>query len=255
MEPVVPSPLLASFAALLFAHAVADYLLQSGWIVANKRRPAVLLMHVGIVALANLAVLGLTPWKLALAVAAIHLVMDAAKTYLMPDRQWSYLADQAVHVATIAALVPLLPGWDAGIWPGLLPHVLPAPLPAYVPAVLAAMAGLILTTRAGGFAVAYLVRPFLAADADLRRDVEGSSLASAGAMIGMLERGLAFVLILSDNVSGIALMIAAKSLLRLEDSRKSRKMAEYIIIGTLASIGWALLTSLATRALLHRLLP
>ena len=51
----------------------------------------------------------------------------------------------------------------------------------------------------------------------------------------------------------IGLLIAAKSILRFGEVQKSRQVAEYVIIGTLASFAWVLAVSLATVRLLAAL--
>jgi hypothetical protein len=65
--------------------------------------------------------------------------------------------------------------------------------------------------------------------------------------IGWLERFLAMLLILIGQPTGIGFLIAAKSILRFGEIKESRhrKVAEYIIIGTFLSFGWALLMSVA----------
>ena len=50
-------------------------------------------------------------------------------------------------------------------------------------------------------------------------------------------------------------LIAAKSVLRFDASKRKQKAAEYVIIGTLASFGWALICAYATLALLDHLPP
>ena len=47
-----------TFFALIFAHALADFVFQTQWIVANKARFPVLLLHVALVAALSLAALG-----------------------------------------------------------------------------------------------------------------------------------------------------------------------------------------------------
>lgn len=85
------------------------------------------------------------------------------------------------------------------------------------------------------------------------------SLPGGGQMIGILERGLIFGLMIAGLPAGIGFLIAAKSVLRFETIQSggeddSRQMAEYVIIGTLASFAWALAVSMGTLALLHSLL-
>ena len=50
--------MIQTFAALLLAHAVADFLLQSRWMVDNKRRPGAMLAHGAVVFATSLAALG-----------------------------------------------------------------------------------------------------------------------------------------------------------------------------------------------------
>ena len=72
-------------------------------------------------------------------------------------------------------------------------------------------------------------------------------------MIGLLERGLTFILVLSGHMAGVGFLIAAKSFLRVGSIEKDRTLAEYVIIGTLASIGWALIVGICTKALISLL--
>lgn len=71
---------------------------------------------------------------------------------------------------------------------------------------------------------------------------------NAGRMIGMLERWLIYlVLVFAQNYNVIALILAAKGVARFRQMEK-RAFAEYVLIGTLASI---LLTVMIALAILH----
>jgi hypothetical protein len=52
-----------------------------------------------------------------------HLLIDATKTILiLPDKLWSYLADQGLHIVSILAVAAVFPGaWRRGSGPRLLP--------------------------------------------------------------------------------------------------------------------------------------
>lgn len=80
-------------------------------------------------------------------------------------------------------------------------------------------------------------------------------LADGGRVIGLLERGLIFVLVLVNQPAGIGFLIAAKSILRFDTASHNQKAGEYVIIGTLASFGWALIAAYATLALANALPP
>jgi hypothetical protein len=70
-----------------------------------------------------------------------------------------------------------------------------------------------------------------------------------GQYIGWLERILVMLLVLMEQPNGIGFLIAAKSILRFGEIKDAsqRKVAEYIIIGTFLSFGWALLISVFTQ--------
>ncbi len=67
-------------------------------------------------------------------------------------------------------------------------------------------------------------------------------LTQAGRVIGRIERFLAFLFVLMGTIDAIGFLMAAKSLLRFDELRKSadRMESEYIIIGTLMSFAYAL---------------
>ena len=226
-----------TLAALIFAHALADFVLQTNWIATNKRLSKAMALH-------GLAVLGTTAlatgtlslWLILLTL--VHLAIDVAKSRLPGRGVTLFLADQAAHLASLVAVAALAPDlWRAGLWAGL-PRLAP---------VMALAAGLILATRAGGFAVGRLMEPW-AAEAP-------SGLPGGGRMIGLLERGLIFTLLLTGQAQGVGYLVAAKSVLRFGAVANESKLSEYVIIGTLASVLWAIAMAAGTSALLHTLPP
>ncbi len=125
----------ATFAALVAAHVLADFVLQTRWMVARKRHPGVLLLHGAIVLLTAQATLGLAAAPALLAVALAHVVIDAVKARATPG-PGAFLADQSAHLAVLAAVAVWQPGlWQAGLWADL-----PAPWPG---AILHGLAGLV----------------------------------------------------------------------------------------------------------------
>lgn len=232
----------ATFAALLLAHVLADFVLQSDAMVAGKDRLRTGAAHVAIVFLVTLAAVAgpsVTALAAALAVTVAHGVIDRIKR-LYGDDLAAFLIDQAAHLAVLGAVAALLPGlWTDSVWGRFGNDALP---------VIFAHAGFaILAVRAGRFAVGKLLQTIGTAS-ELRRIAAGS-LDKAGARIGELERLVAYALVTTGNPAGVAVLIAAKSILRFDATRDDRAAAEYIIVGTLASIGWALGAGLAARLL------
>ncbi len=226
----------ATFAALFLAHVLADFVLQPDRMVAAKQHPGWLFLHGATVwGTAVMATGSASAWLLVLA--AVHLAIDLGKSFA-PRGAGAFLADQGLHLATLAALASWQPGlMAAGLWAG-------APLAAPV---MALGAGLILATTAGGYMIGLLMAPFAP------HAPEG--LPRGGRLIGLLERGLIFVLILTGQAAGIGFLIAAKSVLRFSDTKDDRKISEYVIIGTLASVAWAIFAAGLTQFLLNRLPP
>jgi len=236
--------------ALLFAHIVADFLLQTGWMVAHKRNPLVLLGHGAIVAVLSYAALGFTAPLVVLAIAASHLFFDAIKVY-WPANGWrAFLLDQTLHAAVILVAATRFPAlYQTGIWQdyGMLdtPPAWLARIPdgwiATLPLLMLLGGGLVLATRGGGFLIGLFMKP-LAVGAT-------QGLPKAGAIIGNLERALAFLFILSGQPQNIGFLLAAKSVLRFSSAREDRAVSEYVIIGTLMSFGWVIAVSIGVLAL------
>lgn len=240
-----------ALALLVLGHALADFVLQSEWMVENKPSPGPLLAHGGVVLLAHAVALApmLTPFTLGLvAIAAgVHVLVDAAKAGLREDEDslaW-FLGDQAAHLATLGVVWVTIPeaAWQASylvdtvggvtfqMWSGLTAGAV------YVAAF--AFAG------HGGNALVRGVLP----DLDLGGTAEEEAPdPEAGSTIGALERWLTLVLTLAGQYAAIAIVFAAKSIARF-DELKRRPWAEYYLVGSLASVLSAVLLGLLVTAL------
>ena len=227
-----------TLAALLLAHVATDVLLQPDRMVANKRRPLWFAAHIAIVLATAIAATGsLHPALLALA--AAHAAIDAAKLASRRSDATAFTLDQAAHLASIAATALLAPTlFSTGLWGAQ----------SQLPALFALAAGALWTIRAGGHAIGHLMQPW----AD---EITLDGLTNGGRVIGQLERGLIFLMVLGGLPEGIGFLIAAKSVLRFGTVREESRLSEYVIIGTLSSFGWALVSAWATLALITTLPP
>jgi len=256
---------------LVTAHLLADFVLQTDRMAAGKQRRGVLLGHVTVVAMTSWAMIGHAgAVQLVLLVSLLHLLIDAAKAALerltspdpagdIPDPMasgfWSrngrptlFVGDQALHVLSliaavqVTAAVPFLsaPPADAGIWAEAFG-------PSYNRFLVLVSGWIVATTGAGYFLSQFLAR----FEAQLEADQRGG-LSKGGYWIGVTERSLIYLFILVGEPTGIGFLAAAKSVFRIGELRESkdRKLAEYILIGTLFSFSAAMVTGLATRAAL-----
>jgi hypothetical protein len=223
--------------ALFLAHVLADYVLQTRWMVDTKRG-AGFAAHIAAVFVTAMLCLGQISVAVLL-VTFVHLLIDAAKTVLMPDRLWSYLADQGLHILSIVAVAALFPGaWQAGLWADIVPQAMPEAL--------AMLAGLVFAIRAGHFAIAVYIAapPSPGATALTER---------RAALTGGLERAAVFAAVLGGVASLSLVVLAAKAGLWWSRGGASAVGRERAVTATLASFAWALAVAYATRALIAML--
>jgi hypothetical protein len=229
-------PMFETFTALLLAHVLADFSFQTNWMVRHKHQAKAMVAHGLVVGFTLVACLGSLHLSL-LWLTLLHMAIDYAKIRTRPGLP-AFMLDQTAHLLSITTLTIWLPNlWQSGIWAAQ----------THAPAVMALIAGGIIAIRAGGFAIGVLMQPFA------NHTPEG--LPGGGRLIGQLERGLIFAMVLLGQPEGVGLLIAAKSILRFGTVKDDRAASEYVIIGTLASFGWALLAAHGTESLLNFLPP
>lgn len=227
---------------LLAAHLISDFVLQWDWMVANKHKPRVLIAHVLIVGFTTAALLGARDAQAYLAVLIIvitHLLIDKWKLK-QRDTMLAFVADQLAHVAVIAVVAICLPKLaQNGLW-----ALLPGDMQADYFRFLVVISGIVIAVPLGGIMIKKLIKPI----------VPSSSLGAQGPQnvgryIGWLERALTFGFIMVGKPEGVGFLLAAKSVLRfgdLQNNQQHRSQAEYIIVGTFLSFGWALLIAYAS---------
>ncbi len=236
--------MLETAVALIFAHLLADFILQTRRMVTEKRRPLIFALHLAVVAGTAWAALGLSlaAGPAIAIVTATHGLIDAAKLHWGRGGLTAFLADQAAHLAVLGGVAVALPDlFAAGLWPSV---------PGPVVAGMVLGAGLIAAVWAGGYAVAALMTA-------IPVPPDPASLPSGGRLIGRLERLLILMLVLAGQATAIGFLIAAKSILRFNEIAGSadRHVSEYVIIGTLASFAWAIAVAFVTEEALHALGP
>ena len=244
---------------LFTAHALTDFVLQSEEDVSRKYLPLVLFKHTFLAAITSYIFLGLWHlWAIPVAIFISHLVIDYIKLKLSRDNLKIFLIDQLAHIAVIVAVSVLFSStYQSSItsyWETLFGR-------SYY-SLLVLVCGAIITVYAGGVVVGIIVEPFLAQIHEIRRESPSNSMLvnerlargfeNGGIVIGQLERGLIFLLVLVNQPSAIGFLIAAKSVFRFGEIReKSNRMeAEYILIGTLVSFLYGLIFSVLTREII-----
>jgi len=99
----------------------------------------------------------------------------------------------------------------------------------------------------GRFAIDFALRRLVSVDDQVAIDAfRRKGLRDGGATIGMLERCLVLTFVLAANYGAIGLILAAKGLLRYPEIKdtQDQKMPEYILVGTMLSLIWAVVVGL-----------
>jgi hypothetical protein len=173
---------------------------------------------------------------------------------------WLFVLDQAVHLvvlgwawALFVAGAPLTSIWTdiatrvaggPGDWDPALVHRV-----VLVAVVIVDLA--IVNVRAGSLFVSTLVRPRAMVGHDPAADAPPAAAPPprVGEAIGVLERVLIVTLVLTGAEAAVGVVIAVKTLARFKQL-DDRNFAEYYLLGTLASVGVALASSVLARAAL-----
>ncbi|MFZ2099926.1 MAG: DUF3307 domain-containing protein [Oricola sp.] len=226
-----------TFTILLLAHLISDFPLQPERIAVNKGRLGVLTLHIAIVTVTALLALGYFAPAILIPIAVTHFLIDLTKSRAGTFNLRWFLGDQGAHIAVLAAVSLLAPAdlSESVIYSQLTSAQLSTTL-----STMALACGFIVAVMAGTYAVGLFVKPY--------SDEIGDALIglpNGGRVIGQLERFLVFVFTITQNPAGIGFLIAAKSILRFGDvsNHSQRKIAEYVIIGTLFSFAWAIAVS------------
>ena len=169
------------FWTLLLAHLIADYPLQSSWMVRAKRTLGGLTLHVAIHIVVMLILVGPAlpqVWLPLAAIALVHFALDAGKNVVMRWRpHWvvsSYLADQALHMITL---------WLASAW--IAQHT-PAATPLLKPNLAILLSGYLLATHIW----------FISERIFTHRDATYQQELNRFALVRMVTRGLLLTLFL-----------------------------------------------------------
>lgn len=258
--------MLTTFFAFFAAHLISDFILQFDAITKGKRgtsrgkKAGAFTAHgliVGIISVGLVAPNTCVQWIGIFAIVFSHIAIDFIKMKSDVNgwfgqkrgNLWTFVADQALHVAIIALVVFL--SFDTFNQWGWMQRIATHEQTQQLYIVIS---GYIVTTRVGQF----VIKMFMAGlNSNTSASGQGKNakeenekeeeLENAGAWIGLLERNLVFLLVFTESLAAVGFLVAAKSVLRI---REQRLETEYVIIGTLASFSWAIMISMATKALL-----
>lgn len=240
------------FLQLYAAHVIADFVLQPDWIALNKRKMRPLLAHAATHFLCGCALVNLGLDRrvvvAVLVLALVHVLVDHLKARLSGDGWAPFVVDQMAHLASVGVTALWLSstGWSA------VQEAAGALLRSgRVYLILSAYVGVIL---GGGFLVQKVTQSFLARiEGGLKALKPG--LPKAGMYIGWVERFLVLTFVIGGFNDAVGLLLAVKALARFPEIKEDTKghFAEYFLVGTLTSVGLALVGGIGVKVVLARL--
>lgn len=244
-------PVIKLFLAVLLAHLVGDFPLQSSAMLQRKRQGLRgYLEHGGVHLVAlSLSIALFVGWQrltsfgfwiVVLLYTTVHLVIDRLQQGLLQiaklaDSAPLVVLDQVLHLGTMALLAWFLirPTWA----------VVRSQLSwseATGERALEAAVVYVVVVFAGGYLIRYLTRNL---SAGIEKPGEtAEQVANVGMYIGWLERFLVITAILVQSPSMVGLIVTGKSIARFPELKE--RFAEYYLIGTLLSIALAVLGGL-----------
>lgn len=224
------------FVKLLLAHLLGDFMLQpTKWVIhkeANKGTSIYLYLHVLIhFVLYMLFLWDLEKLGIALILAISHLIIDMAKLYANPlfkNKGIPFFIDQVLHLMAIYICV---------YYSNLYGHTMALFTELDWPLVLA----IVFVTSPSAIIMGKLLEGM-----SNQINTDHKSLPNAGKYIGIIERLFVLTFIIIGRWEAIGLLITAKSVFRFNDLKESnsRKLTEYILIGTLVSFGLAIIAGI-----------
>lgn len=218
---------------LLIAHLIGDFFLQpKNWVKDRNKKhfgSAKLYLHAlvhGV--LAWLVLWDINQWGVALIIFGSHLLIDLLKSYQQGRNTLWFIIDQALHAVVILC-----------VWRWMLVKDLELDIVAQISDTknLYVIGAFILLSRPTSIFIGIATQKW-------RKEIEDDkkkTLKDAGLWIGVIERFLILIFILAKQDAAIGFLLAAKSIFRFGDLRKTeeKNQTEYLLIGTFLSFGMA----------------
>jgi hypothetical protein len=186
-----------------------------------------LYLHGLVTAVVALLFVGIAYWPIALVIFITHILIDGWKSYQCPEITY-FIIDQVLHMLVIIGCWYFFFGDRELLIDVYRKYSVNAHAWIFATAV-------VFLTAPAGILIGQLTKRW--------RDkiINPESLENAGKWIGMIERLIVFIFVLLGEYAAISLLIAAKGIIRFNEKDRPEEKTEYLVIGTLLSIGIALI--------------
>jgi hypothetical protein len=222
---------------LILSHLITDFMLQpSSWVAERAIKhfaSSKLYLHGIITAAVGFTLTGFQHGAAFIVILITHILIDGCKSYLKPTVAY-FLADQGLHLLVLLGCwYCIFISWAhvTATWQWLNQQL----------TLWKTITAFVFLTAPAGILIGHLTRQW-------RHKIENAdSLANAGKWIGITERIIILIFVLYGQYSAIGLLVAAKGIIRFNEKDRPEIKTEYLVIGTLMSIGLAIVTGLAIK--------
>jgi len=222
---------------LLLSHLLTDFILQpKSWVDDRHAKhfgSGKLYLHGIITGILAWLLAGIQYWLPATVIMLTHILIDGWKSYRKKTVTW-FLVDQLLHLLVIAGCwYALFVKWAdvQTLWQQLNTQVSTWKI----------ITAFVFLTAPAGIFIGQLTKKW-------RDKIDGAeSLANAGKWIGIAERIIILIFVLYGQFSAIGLLVAAKGIIRFNEKDRQEVKTEYLVVGTLLSIGLAIITGLLVK--------
>jgi Protein of unknown function (DUF3307) len=227
---------------LILGQLISDFLLQTDAMVKNKRWfSGYMLLHIAIVFAATALLTGF--WKLAIAVAVLHWLVDSLKIELdrrnITTQSVLFIGDQLLHVILTVLLWALY--FDLAN-----PLIKGAMLPLVSYKISLMMLGYAIAIWPVSYLIKYatqnMVKGSRASDEDGKDGAiaKDDKIEHGGRRIGQFERTIILTFVLLQQYEAIGFLITGKSIIRFAQ-RDENLRSEYVLVGTMMSYAFSIL--------------
>ncbi len=226
---------------LLAAHLFSDFLFQpNSWVEAKRKnhlKAKEFWYHVTLSTFFAILFIGFDGWWwIAPSIFVTHLLIDWWKS-CRKDSWIMFVVDQILHLSVILIIWKIKFPQQNNII-DLINNSIPENSFWII------LLAMVFLTRPIGVVIGLITKPFR----KQIKEFDENTLAKAGTWIGILERLIVFFLVLIQQWEAMGILVAAKSIIRLRDG--DQKMSEYVLIGTLISISFAVITGFVVSKLI-----
>jgi Protein of unknown function (DUF3307) len=219
---------------LILSHLITDFILQpESWVEERNNKhfaSSKLYLHGLITGALVWIITGFQYWLVSAVIIVTHILIDGWKSYRKQTAIY-FLIDQLFHLIVLTGCWYFtFITWNNVIvtWQQLSSN----------PAIWKKLTAFVFLTIPSGILIGQLTKQW--------RDKlpEAENLANADKWIGIVERIIILIFVLYSQYAAIGLLVAAKGIIRFNEKDRQEIKTEYLVIGTLMSIGFAIITGL-----------